>query len=162
MPPPLIPLGIIHTIISLVAVGAGAVALARDRKLVATNRVGRVYIVATALSCVTGLFIFQHGGFGKPHALAILTLVVLAVAYVAGTTTAFGGMSRVVEILGLSLTFFFHGIPGVTETFTRLPQGGPIASGPDDPRVQGTVGVLFVVFLVGAVWQYRRIRAGTL
>src|SRR6185295_2114821 len=62
-------LGVIHTIISLIAVGAAIIALARDHQLVADNRVGRVYMVATVLTCLTGLPIFQHGGFGPPHAL---------------------------------------------------------------------------------------------
>ena len=37
----LTPLGTVHTIISLIAVGAAVVALARDRRLVVGNRVGR-------------------------------------------------------------------------------------------------------------------------
>jgi len=162
MPPPLIPLGIVHTIISLVAVGAAVVALVRDRKLVASNRVGRVYFVATVLTCLTGLPIFQHGGFGPPHVLAILTLVVLAIVGVAAKTSLFGGAARYVEVIGLSLTVFFHWIPGVTESTSRLPAGAPLTTGPDDPRVQAVVGIGFVLFLVGAVWQFRRLRAGTL
>ncbi|HVJ74775.1 MAG TPA: hypothetical protein VNB03_12175 [Casimicrobiaceae bacterium] len=30
------------------------------------------------------------------------------------------------------------------------------------PRVQAAVGVGFVLFLLGAAWQWRRLRAGTL
>ena len=155
-------LGIVHTLISLVAVGAAIVALARDRKLVVGNRVGRVYVISTALSCLTGFGIFQHGGFGVPHALGIVTLVVLAIAYAAGTTRVFGRFSRGIEVIGLSLTVFFHWIPGVTETSSRLPRSAPLTTGPDDPRVQAAVGVGFVLFLVGAAWQYRRLRAATL
>lgn len=158
----LTPLGIVHTIISLIAVAAAIVALVRDRHLVVGNRVGRVYVVATVFTCLTGLPIFQHGGFGPPHALAILTLVVLAIAYAAGTTALFGRFSRYVEVLGLSLTVFFHWIPGVTETSSRLPRNAPLTTGPDDPRVQAAVGVGFVLFLLGAAWQWRRLRAGTL
>jgi uncharacterized membrane protein len=158
----LTPIGIIHTIISLVAVAAAVVALFRDHKLVSTNRVGRVYVATTVLTCLTGFFIFQHGGFGKPHMLGIATLVVLAIAYLAGTKQVFGSASRYVEVLGYSLTVFFHWIPGVTETSSRLPPGAPLTTGPDDPRVQATVGVGFVLFLIGAIWQFRRMRAGIL
>ncbi len=35
----------------------------------------------TILTCVTGFGIFQHGGFGKAHMLGIITLVVLAIAW---------------------------------------------------------------------------------
>ena len=65
-------------------------------------------------------------------------------------------------MIGLSLTVFFHWIPGVTESSSRLPPAAPLTTGPDDPRVQAAVGVGFVLFLIGAVWQFRRMRAGTL
>jgi uncharacterized membrane protein len=155
----LTPLGVIHTIISLIAVGAAIVALGRDRQLVATNRVGRVYMIATVLTCLTGLPIFQHGGFGPPHMLAILTLVVLAVVYAAAKTPLFGSWSRYVEVLGLSLTVFFHWVPAVTESSSRLPPGAPLTTGPDDPRVQAAVGAGLVVFLIGAFLQWRCLRS---
>ena len=151
-------LGIVHTLISLVAVGAAIVALTRDRQLVLGNRVGRVYVVTTVLTCLTGLPIFQRGGFGPPHVLAIVTLVVLGVVWLAARTPTFGSWSRYVEVIGLSLTVFFHWIPGVTETSSRLPRSAPLTTGPDDPRVQATVGVGFVLFLVGAFLQWRRLR----
>ena len=158
----LTPLGIVHTLISLVAVAAAIVALARDRRLVLTNRVGRVYAIATVLTCITGFPIMQHGGIGAPHALGVITLVVLAIVWAAAKTSVFGGASRYVEVIGLSLTVWFHWIPAVTEFSSRLPPGAPLTTGPDDPRVQAAVGVGFVLFLVGAIWQYRRLRDGTL
>jgi len=39
------------------------------------------------------LRIFQHGGFGKPHALGIVTLILLGMAYVAGYTRLYGWAS---------------------------------------------------------------------
>lgn len=161
MAPALTQLGIVHTIISLIAVAAGVVALVRDGRIVASNRIGRAYIVLTVLTCLTGLPIFQHGGFGPPHVLAILTLVVLAVAWAASTTTIFGRASRYVEVIGLSLTMFFHWVPAVTESSSRLPPSAPLTTGPDDPRVQAAVGVGFALFLAGAILQFRRLRAGT-
>jgi len=38
--------------------------------------------IATAITSPTGFGIFQHGGFGKPHVLGIVTLLVLAIAAV--------------------------------------------------------------------------------
>ena len=62
-------LGVIHTAVSLIAVGAGLIALFRDKEISPRNGVGKIYIIATILTCLTGFGIFQHGGFGKPHAL---------------------------------------------------------------------------------------------
>src|SRR3979411_2480147 len=108
-------LGIIHTAISLVAVGSGIVSLVRSGEISWKNGVGRTYVVTTALTCLTGFGIFHHGGFGKPHMLGIITLVVLALAY-AGGKKLFGRASPYLETVLYSMTFFFHLIPGVTES----------------------------------------------
>jgi len=152
-------LGVIHTAISLVAVAAGLIAFVRDKQISPRNAIGMTYIVMTILTCLTGFGIFQHGGFGKPHVLGIVTLLVLGLAAVAMRTQLFGRASAYVETVSYSLTFFFHMIPGVTETFTRVPAGSPVFAGPEDPALQKVVGALFVVFLVGAVLQVRRLRA---
>ena len=88
---------------------------------------GRIYVVTTIVSCVTGLGIFHHGGFGAPHELSLMTLAVLGVAALAGHSTLFGHASRYVETVSYSATFFFHFIPGITETstlYSRSAAGG--------------------------------------
>ena len=151
-------IGIIHTAISLVAVAAGVIALVRYKEISPRNTLGKTYVWSTVLTCLTGFFIFQHGGFGKPHMLGIVTLLVLALAWVAGSTKIFGRASRYIETVAYSLTFFFHMIPGFTETFTRLPVEAPVFSGPDDPTLQKVIGVVFLLFLVGATAQVLRLR----
>ena len=152
-------LGLVHTAISLVAVAAGFVALCRDGRITPANRLGQVYVWTTVLTCLTGFGIFQHGGFGKPHALGVITLLVLALATFAARTTLFGRASRYVETISYTMTFFFHLVPGFTETFTRLPAGAPLFANPDDPALQRTIGVVFVLVLIGIALQVRRLRA---
>jgi uncharacterized membrane protein len=151
-------LGIIHTAISLVAVGAGITALIRDKEITSRNGVGKLYIWTTVLTCLTGFPIMQHGGFGKAHALGIITLLVLVVAALAGKKK-FGRASRYVEVVSYSATFFFHMIPTFTETATRLPVGAPLASSPEAPGLQAAIGSVFVIFLIGAALQVRRLHA---
>ena len=151
-------IGVVHTAISLVAVAAGSVALIRDKEISPRNGLGKMYIWTTVLTCLTGFFIFQHGGFGKPHALGVITLVVLAVAWIAGTTNFFARASRYIETVSYSLTFFFHLIPGITETSTRLPPGAPLVSSPEAPELQTATGILFLLFLIGATLQVMRLR----
>jgi hypothetical protein len=153
-------LGVVHTPISLVAVAAGIVSLVRYREISPGNLTGQVYVVTTILTCLTGFGIFQHGGFGKPHALGIITLVVLGIVALAGSTKVFGRASRYVETIGYSATFLFHLIPGITETTTRLPLGAPLLSSPDAPELQVASGVLLVAFLIGAALRARRLHAG--
>lgn len=153
----LTPLGIFHTAISLVAVATGAFALIRDGKISWENSVGKTYVFTTIVTCVTGFGIFQHGGFGKPHALGVITLVALAVIFVA-QGGFFKGYSSYVVTVGYSLTFLFHIIPGITETASRLPQSAPLASGPEDPNIKMAVGICFLLFLIGATLQVRKMR----
>jgi uncharacterized membrane protein len=152
-------LGAIHTAISLVAVAAGVVAFVRDKEIVRASTVGQVYIWTTVITCLTGFGIFQHGGFGKPHALGVLTLIVLALASVAGRTQWFGRASRYIETVGYTLTFLFHMIPALTETFTRVPMSAPLFSSPDDPALAKVTALFVIAFVVGATLQVRRLRA---
>ena len=149
--------GAFHTLIALVAVACGITSLARHGEIGTGWRSGLAYVLLTAATAFTGLFIFRHGGFGPPHILAILTLVVLAVAYAAEKRGREGWL-RYVAVLGYSLTLFFHLIPGLTETGTRLPLGNPAFSGPEDATLKALVGAGFLVYLVGAAWQATRIR----
>jgi uncharacterized membrane protein len=155
----LTPLGTFHTAISLIAVVAGLVALVRDGKISPRNQVGKIYVIATIITCLTALGIFQHGGFGKPHVLAIITLVALAVAAVAGYSNLFGRASPYIETISYSATFLFHLIPAITETSTRLPLGAPLVANADAPALQAATAVLFVAFLIGATLQVRQLRA---
>jgi uncharacterized membrane protein len=155
----LTPLGTLHTAISLMALLAGIVALSRDKAIDSRGVSGQVFIGGTILSCLSGLGIFQHGGFGNPHIVAILTLVVLGVALVAERAAAFGGLSRYVGTVGYSFAFFVHFIPGTVETLTRLPAGAPYLASPADPKAQPILGFFFLLFLVGATLQVRRLRA---
>ncbi|MBI1779446.1 MAG: hypothetical protein HYR63_29285 [Proteobacteria bacterium] len=153
----LTPLGTFHTGISMIAVLAGLIALIRDKEISPKNRLGQIYVVATVITCVTAFGIFRHGGFGKPHVLAILTLLVLGVAAAAGYSSLFGRASRYVETIGYSVTFFFHLIPGITETATRLSPGAPLVADADAPSLQVAALVLFLALLIGAALQARQL-----
>jgi uncharacterized membrane protein len=152
-------LGAFHTAIGLFAVAAGIVAFVRHRAIGMTSPAGRVYFWTTLITVLTGFGIFRHGGFGNPHALGVLTLIVLALAIVAGRTQLLGRSSPYVETVSYSLSFFFHFIPGTAESLTRLPLGAPLAASPEAPIVQKIVALLFTLFLCGATWQVLRLRA---
>ena len=151
----LTPLGTFHTAISLIALIAGFVALWRYKAISTRTISGQTFVGGTVVSCFTGLGIFQHGGFGVPHILSIVTLVVLAIAF-AGERAVFGRLSNHVATVSYSLAFFFHFIPGTVETLTRLPVGAPYLSGPDDPKAPPIIGVFFLLFLIGATLQVLR------
>ena len=152
-------LGFIHTLISLVAVASGFYIVARDHEIVLRNGIGKTYVVTTFLTAATGLGIYQHGGFGAPHVLSILTILAIVVGVVAATTAFYGRWSRYVQAVAFTTTLLFHMIPGFTETLTRLPVGAPIAASPEAPILQVIAAVLFVIYLAGITLQIRWMRA---
>ncbi len=158
MPPALTAFGLFHTFISLVAVIAGVASLVRAGAISPSDATGKTYVAFTIASCVTALGIFHHGGFGPPHAVAILTLVVLLVAAIARATAWFGRAAPYVETVSYSATFLFHLIPAVTETSTRLPPGNPLVADPDAPALKATYLVLLLLFLAGAGLQVAALR----
>jgi len=154
----LTPFGLVHTLISLVAVLAGVISFFREGRISWGDGLGKTYALFTIASCVTALAIFHHGGFRPPHVVAILTLVVLAIAAIARSTRVFGRSARYVETISYSATFLFHMIPAVTETATRLPPGAPLVDSPDSPTLKAIYLVLLITFLIGAILQSMRLR----
>jgi uncharacterized membrane protein len=155
-------IGTYHTAIGIIALIAGAIALARDKRITPENALGKVYIATTLIVCLSGFFIFQHGGFGVPHALGIVTLATLALATVAGYSRLLGRASPYIATVAYSATYFFHLIPTTAEGFTRLPPGAPLAASPEAPLVQAVTAGLFVLFLIGAYLQVRMLRGASL
>ena len=156
-------LGVVHTLLSLIALVAGFWSLVQYKRIAPQTRLGQVYIWSTVLVCLTGFGIFQHGGFGKPHMLGIITLVVLAVAALAGKPRpflSFGSAAPYVETICYSLTLFLHIIPATTEGLTRLPAGAPVFANAEAPQLPGIYGVFFLIFLVGTALQVRALRRG--
>lgn len=151
-------LGFFHTLLGVVALVAGAACFIQECAISTRSLAGRIFLVTTALTCVTGFGVFQRGGANIAHVLGVVTLLTMSLALWAERKEVFGRLSVYVATVSYSLTYFFHWIPGTTETFTRFPAGAPLFSSPEDPALEQTVGVMFLVFLIGAAFQVRRIR----
>lgn len=153
-------LGAVHTAFALVAIIAGYVCLIRHGRVNAPTGLARIYLWCTVITCLTAFGIFRHGGFNIAHGLAILTLATLAIALLARRTRVLGRLSPYVETLGYTATLFFHMIPGLNETFSRLPAGAPLFTGPDDPAFKHAVNVVLLAFVVVMAVQAWRIHKG--
>jgi uncharacterized membrane protein len=151
-------LGAIHTAISLVAIVAGAWALARDGVIQLSNRLGQVYLATTVLTAATGLMIFVHGSFRIGHWFSVLTLAVVAIGSVAAATPLFGRASRYVQAFFYSSTMLIHMITGSAETLTRLPPAAPLITAANAFLFKDIIGGLVLLFLAGTVIQFRLIQ----
>ena len=153
--PEIVPLGWFHTAMGIIALASGAITLAKFKEISLQTRSGQIYLLATLITAVTALAIFQRGEFGPGHALAVLTLVALAVGTVAATMKPFGKWSRYVQAVSYSATLLFHCIPAITDGLLRLPVGGPVLTSIEDPVLKICYLVLLVLYLVGISLQMR-------
>ncbi len=157
--PAMTALGWFHTVMGIIALSSGAYTLYRYKEIVPGNRSGLIYLAATLITAATALAIYQHGGFGAGHALAVLTLAALAAGTLAGSTGLFGRWGRYLRALSYTATLLFHSIPAVTDGLLRLPVGNPVLTSIEDPVMQTAYLVLLALFVVGVTSQLRWIYA---
>jgi uncharacterized membrane protein len=153
--PEIIPLGWFHIAIGVIALVSGGVTLVRFKEISLQTRSGQIYLAATLITAGTALAIFQHGEFGPGHALAVMTLLALALGTVAATMKPFGKLSRYVQAISYSATLLFHSVPAVTDGLMRLPAGDPVLTSIEDPILKMCYLGLLTLFLVGVSLQLR-------
>jgi uncharacterized membrane protein len=156
MPNHLSPLGIVHTVISILALIAGLIALFRAGKIDPWSAAGKWYVVLTILTCLTSFGIMKTGHLTPAHGLSVLVLLLLLPGIYARRW--FGRRGETVQVVLMSLTLMLSFVPAITETLTRLPIAGPIAASPDASVVKMSNGGLFVVFLLGLTYQLVQLR----
>ncbi|HTK18055.1 MAG TPA: hypothetical protein VL442_01010 [Mucilaginibacter sp.] len=152
-------LGIIHTVISILAILIAFYALYRSGKIDPLTNPGRWYIWLTILTCVTGLPIMRFGHPTAGHYLAIIVLVLLPIGIFARRLRFLGKLGEYLQVIVMSATLFLSCIPLFVESLTRLPISHPIADGPADPLLKNVLNGLFVVYIIGVIYQIIKIRA---
>ena len=156
MPNHLTPLGIFHTVISILALIAGLVALFRAGRIDPQATTGKWYVWLTVITCLTSFGIMKTGHFTPAHGLSVLVLLLLGVGIFA--TRWFGTRGVWVQVLFMTLTLMLSFIPAITETLTRLPIADPIAASPDASVIKMSYLALLVVFGVGIFYQLYKMR----
>lgn len=151
--PEMIPLGWLHTILGIGALMSGFYTLIKYRVVTLAHRSGRLYVLLTLIVAGTALGIYNQGGFGIAHNLAVLTLVALAGGVVMEKTRLFGSLSKYCQALGYSSTLLFHMIPAITDFLRRLPVGDPFIDTLEDPLLRQFHLAFLAIFVVGIIAQ---------
>ena len=157
MPNHLSTLGIIHTIISILAIIVAFIALFREGRINPHNGLGKWYLLLTAVTCLTSFGIMKTGHFTPAHGLSILVLLLLPIGLYAQSIWRTGARGEKIETIILSVTLFLSFIPAITETLTRLPIDNPIAANQDAPVVKLSYLILTALFAVGIFFQLRQL-----
>ncbi|WP_115719480.1 hypothetical protein [Gallaecimonas mangrovi] len=143
------PIGIAHTLVSLVPLVAGIYSFIRYRKIDTSNSAGKTYLFSLVLAVVTSFGVSSTGGINAGH---IFGLIILAIVFggIFATKLAFLGRLRpYIYTFALSFSFFLSLVPGTNETLTRLPVAHPLASAPMSPLVLHVILGWLALFVVG-------------
>ena len=146
-------LGWFHTILGLLAVLSGFYTIYKNRVISTEESSGLLYVLVTVLVAGSALGIYNQGGFGVAHVLAVLTLIALAGGYIMERFKWFGSFSKYFQALGYTSTLLFHMIPAITDFLRRLPVGDPFIDSFEDPFVLNFHTAFLFIYLLGLVAQ---------
>ncbi|MCD0465121.1 hypothetical protein [Flavobacterium sp. ENC] len=149
-------LGIFHTIIGVVAIGAALTGFIKYGKINLGTVSGKIYFYLTIITSLTSLGISKHGGLNAGHAFSVFIVLLVAEAYFLYSKRPASNRARYFENFCLSFSFFLSLVPTVNETFTRVPVGHPLAKNIGDPAIGNTLLVLLVLFVAGSVYQFKK------
>ncbi len=147
-------MGIIHTVIGMIALISGFLTLWKNKQITSRTITDKIYLLATLITAASSLTIFKHGSFNVAHALAILTLSAVVVGYAAEKTGIFKSLNTYFVALCYSSTILFHLIPTATEILTRFPVDSPVVTSLNDPFLHQTFLVIFLLFLFMLALQF--------
>lgn len=151
-------LGIFHTVISIIALIFAGIALFGEGLIKPFSKLGKYYSVLTAIACISSFWLSKSGKFNPGHAIGILILLLLILAYYLGDKVLAKSKALYIQTFSMSTTVFLSLIPAVNETLSRLPVDQPLSSGPDSPIVQNVVKVLLVLLIAGLAGQYFKLK----
>ncbi len=146
-------LGWFHTVFGVLAVLSGFYTLYKYRVVSLKEISGKVYVFVTFVVAASALGIYNQGGFGVAHILAVLTLIALAGAVIMEKTNLFGSLSKYFQALGYTSTLLFHMIPAITDFLRRLPVGDPFIDSMEDPLLINFHLAFLVTFILGIILQ---------
>ena len=148
-------LGWFHTVLGVVALVTAFYTLFKYKMISLSNRSGKLYVLVTIVVAGSALGIYDQGGFGVAHWLAVLTLAAVSGGIIMEKLRLFGRFSIYFQALGYSSTLLFHMIPAITDFLRRLPLGDPFVDSFSDPLVVGFHKLFLLIFVVAMAVQLR-------
>lgn len=148
-------LGWFHTVLGAVALVTAFYTLFKYKMISLSNRSGKLYVLVTIVVAGSALGIYNQGGFGVAHWLAVLTLAAVSGGIIMEKLRLFGRFSIYFQALGYSSTLLFHMIPAITDFLRRLPLGDPFVDSFSDPLVVGFHKLFLLIFVVAMAVQLR-------
>ena len=149
---------LLHVVISLVGIVAGAFALRGMIENKPLDFWAPLFLATTVLTSVTG-FLFHFTSFGPPEIVGAISLVILAIALVALYPSHLAGVWRPVYVVTAVLAFYLNVFVLVVQGFQKvgfLHALAPTGSEPPFLVAQAVVLVAFVALGYLAVRRFHR------
>jgi hypothetical protein len=138
---------VLHVLISLVGIAAGAVVVLGMLKNRRIERRTALFLATTVLTSVTG-FLFHSASFGPPHVVGVISLVVLTVTIAALYAYRLHGAWRGIYIVGAVLALYLNVFVGVVQAFQKLSFLEPLAPTQSEPPFLVAQLVVMAAFIV--------------
>lgn len=148
---------IIHTILSLVGIFTGLVALGGMLAGKRLDRWTKWFLITTTLTSVTGFF-FPFHGFTPAIGVGIISCIVLAIAIFARYAKHLAGHWRWIHIVTAQIALYFNVFVLVVQSFEKIPALHVLAPTQTEQPfklAQLVVLAIFVVLTIIAVIKFR-------
>ena len=146
-------LGWFHTIVGVVALISGFYTIFKYKVISLEELTGKLYLISTLIVAGSALGIYNQGGFGIAHMLAVLTLIALLGGVIMEKGKLFRSFSKYFQALGYTSTLLFHMIPAITDFLRRLPVGDPFIDSFEDPLLVNFHLSFLLIYLIGLIAQ---------
>jgi hypothetical protein len=146
---------VLHVVVSLFAILAGTVVVARMLGGRSAPRWTALYLAATLFTSASGFF-FQSSGVMPSHVFGVLSLIVLAPAVAGLYVFRLAGPWRWIYIVGALIAFYLNVFVAVVQAFQKLPALQPLAPTQSEPPFLATQLVVLVLFVALGVVAVRR------
>ena len=154
-------LGWFHTILGIAAILTGLFLLIKENFISIKSFLGRFYLVSTAITAGSSLFIYNStGSFNIAHLLSVITILAILFAIILHKVNIFGLFNLYLKELALSSTVFFSMLPTTAEVLKRLPPQDPFVDSIDDPLVIKFYIAYVFIYGVFALFQIYIIKSG--
>lgn len=147
----------LHTVISLVGILSGFVVLFG---LLGNSRMDgwtALFLIATVATSATG-FLFPFHGFGPPHYVGMISLVVLLLAIIARYPMHLKGGWRKTYVITAVIALYFNCFVGVVQAFQKIPALHALAPKGNEPPFAAAQLVVLVLFVVLGIMAGKRFR----
>lgn len=138
---------IFHTVLSLIGIATGLIVMFGMWASSRLPAMTALFLLTTILTSVTG-FMFPFKAFGPPHAVGVISLVVLVFTVLGLYVYRLAGRWRAIYVSTAVLALYLNTFVGVVQSFQKIPflnQFAPKGNEPPFAVAQAIVLVLFVL-----------------